>query len=301
MTREARSIIFSSTATKSEMAALSSASDGVQEPAGSLLVALDVGQRNLSLCALRCPLDFSSIVNTSSTPLLRDAKILLQHTALERWEVVSLNGTEQAQTFAERCKAIAEFVKSRKDLFAGASAVIVEHQMHSLMRCLAAALFAAIHVYASESAKVVSQHSNMKLQWRDVTEHCRCANPQDLKKYNVRKRAAVECAEYLLKEEEGPGAGAHEKKHEDLRRMRDLLDSARKKDDLADALLHALAYGFKAHAAPAPKRRRAAKGAVTPQRPQQPPLRQEGPPCSAGEAEKPRPPPLPNEAARPQL
>lgn len=211
-------------------------------PRRPLYVALDVGQKNLSLCALRMPV-FAGDDAPPPTPLLQHARAVLQRSVLERWEVVSLCDTNSGQSFVERCKSIAEFVKGRRVLFAEASVVIIEHQMHSTMRCLASALFASIHMYANTDAKLVSQHSNIKLQWGDLSEHTRCAHA-DLKKYNIRKRAAIECVDYILStQQNNPTTDAVPA--EDTARMQKILREARKKDDLADAMLHVLAYKFR--------------------------------------------------------
>ena len=221
-----------------------------------LLIAIDIGLLNLSLCALRCtPLQLAEC-GRSPPRWLVEARRRLLDAQFVRWEVVALDVPRKC-SFAEKAIAVASFVKERRELFASAAVVVVEHQMQSAMRCLAAALFAAVAAVASETpARLLSQQSHEKLRWADIEE---CTNtPGPLGTYAARKRAAVECAYFLIDmpppilRRGCPRALKHDRAEEEQERtnatdnskdeMRVVLINSRKKDDLADALLHLLAY-----------------------------------------------------------
>lgn len=203
-----------------------------------LIVAIDVGQKNLSLCAMRL---YISSPNTWA--LLTEARERLRKSTLERWEVVNLNPNSRTQSFVERSSAIADFVQHRAALFAEASVVIIEHQMHSLMRSMAAALFACINIYA-KNARLLSQHSSSKLQWKDIVECTGCG--ERLQQYNQRKKVAVKCAEFLLDLPSGLAAKqrallpTYADESPTIVNMRRTFQATAKRDDLADALLHLL-------------------------------------------------------------
>jgi len=205
-----------------------------------LVVAIDVGQKNLSLCALRL---YTPSGNRRA--LLTEARERLERSKLERWEVVNLNSDSRTLSFVERSSAIGKFVKDRAALFQEAAAVIVEQQMHSLMRSMAAALFACISVYTCNT-RLISQHSASKLKWDDIVECVGCSN--QVIQYNQRKKNAIKCAEFLLHRPDSstsmPGAlcSIQPATSSTIPNMLKVFQTAAKKDDLADALLHLLVY-----------------------------------------------------------
>ena len=230
---------------------------GAVEASLPLIVAIDVGQKNLSLCALRLLTPPSG--SDSFKLLLNDARERLRKSVLVVWEVVNLNPTPSALSFVERSAAIADFVHRRAYLFANASVVIIEHQMHSLMRGMAAALFACISLYAKNDARLLSQHSSSKLRWEDMIECTGCGD--QLQKYSQRKKVAVKCADFLLDvpnclvSNQQPALQAtYANESQTICDMRKTSQSTVKRDDLADALLHLLVHDCKTK--PAAKKRR---------------------------------------------
>jgi len=248
----------------------------------SLIVAIDVGLSNLSLCALRCAQWAEA---SERPPLLEDARKRLAQAALERWEVVSL-GLPRGASFAARSEAVAVFVQERRDVFASARAVVIEHQMQATMRTVAAALFAAVRM-VSQDCLLFSQQSKDKLRWKDLGDPAR--GSLDLSTYSKRKQVSVSVAHYLLgmdvpqpqakRRRTGAGPEARLDSYDTtasgpLPTMRAILSSSQKKDDLADALLHLCAFDC-AHnpiSAKTPSRRRRAPART---------------PCSAPSAEAP--------------
>lgn len=237
------------------------APDGVPK---SLIVAIDVGLINLSLCALRCA-HWAEV--SERPPRLEDARKRLAQAEFERWEVVSL-GLPRGASFAARSEAVAAFVQERRDVFASARAVVIEHQMQATMRTVAAALFTAVRMI-SQDCLLFSQQSKDKLRWKDLGEPAR--GSVDLSTYSKRKRVSVSVAYYLLAMD-APQPQAKRRRTGAVPRldsydtaasgplpaMRAILSSSQKKDDLADALLHLCAFDCVHNPTAPPSRRRKA-------------------------------------------
>ena len=170
-------------------------------------VAIDVGSTNMALCALR----FSTAQKKKKTCSLDYARDELHRSELICWEVVALAGSK---TFGEKSTSIANFVKERQSIFEAADIIIIEHQMQAPMRCIAAALFASIRMISE--ASFIFQQSKMKLQWEGV---------QAPSTYNARKKMAIQLTSSLLTPE-----------------MASIFEISKKKDDLADSLLHLLKF-----------------------------------------------------------
>lgn len=205
-----------------------------------LIVSIDVGQQNLALCAIRL---YGKETDLEQSRTLKNARKRLQMSYVEKWEVVAMNTDSNSQPFVNVCSAVAKFVSDRSALFKLASTVIIEQQMNSAMRCISAALFACISTYVNTNATLVSQHSSSKLRWDDL-EDC-IGGKYDKQKYSHRKKIAVKCAEFLL-DVESPASLNCESSNgisqlaNTMWEMRKTFEQAKKKDDLADSLLHLL-------------------------------------------------------------
>ena len=214
-----------------------------------LCVAVDVGLRNMSLCALRLP----SLEGSRPPRCLEGAKRRLRQAHVEAWETSALieRGAKEA-SFVAQAKAVACFVNARRDLFTRADFLVVEHQMAPKMRGLAAALFAAVAVLKPE-LPMHFQMSGAKLAWDDLPV---AAPGARLDTYNGRKKAAVSATHWLLDLEPQP---PRKRKRLEAslcpgRTMACILSQSDKQDDLADSLLHLLAFGT--HAAPKKRQRK---------------------------------------------
>ena len=158
-----------------------------------LIVSIDVGQQNRSLCAIRL---YGKETDLEQSRTLKDAKKRLQMSYVEKWEVVAMNTDSNSQPFVNVCSAVAKFVCDRSSLFELASTVIIEQQMNSAMRCISAALFACISIYVNTNTTLVSQHSSSKLRWDDLQE-C-IGGKYDKQKYSHRNKIAIKCVDFLL-------------------------------------------------------------------------------------------------------
>ena len=222
-----------------------------------LCVAVDIGLRNMSLCALHLP----PLEGSRPPRCLEVAKTRLRQAHVEAWETSALVArTAKEASFVAQAKAVACFVNARRDLFTRADCLIVEHQMAPKMRCLAAALLAAVAAHVPE-LPMHFQMSSAKLAWDDLQVG---APGACLETYNGRKKAAVSAAHWLLDLEPQP---LRKRKRPEAplcpgRAMATVLSQSDKQDDLADSLLHLLAFGT--HAAPKKRQRKApVPGAAT--------------------------------------
>ena len=197
-------------------------------------VALDVGIKNMSICALKLP-----EINESQQKSISTAKTRLQNSELICWESVQLDISKEHSAFVSEAKAVSEFVRSRTYIFEMASYVIVEHQMAAKMRGIAAALFACISLLFP-TVLLHFQLSKTKLSWEDLPEILPDVN---FDTYSARKRASIQIVEWLL---EIPRTNRRQKQASlaaiDTSNMKQLFAASKKKDDLADSLLHLLAF-----------------------------------------------------------
>lgn len=230
-----------------------------------LLIALDVGLKNLSLCALRvsarAPRAPDSATEAKKRPCkgkkralrLEAAKLRLAGAQLVSWEVVAL-GVTSSDSFADRAAAVARFIQERKELFQNAQQVIVEHQMQCIMRSVAAALFACIRM-VNDTVPLCFQQSKLKLAWEDIAGVLAASQGmgplRSATGYAARKKAAVGCACYLLdlstlaltkRRREAVCQHAPLSAGDCRGDMRRIFLQSTKRDDLADALLHLLAH-----------------------------------------------------------
>ena len=225
----------------------------------SRVFAVDVGVKHLSCALLRFP----RVDEDVAVSPLESATSLLRASTLEEWSVEALT----APSFAEVLEAAVRFVERRRDALRRCDAIVIEQQMAPKMRCVAAALFGAARSLAPD-AKVLFQPASSKLDWHE-TVYAALAPGARTDSYGRRKTAAVRLCGGLLAAAGQQAAAAQ-------------LAAGRKKDDLADALLHGLRFAAAASRPP----RRAAK---RPRAPSSAPGRNEGSSSFRSRAGTPRP------------
>lgn len=134
--------------------------------------------------------------------------------------------------------------------------------MQSQMRVIAGALFAAIAMVAPE-VPLVFQQSSAKLHWGDLSDvtACETTSLRGNAAYNARKKAGIAAACFLL----NTNLPARQRRSADEEQlsldletgpMQTILRSGEKRDDLADSLLHLLAYDVRRRKVAVPKRSR---------------------------------------------
>ena len=187
-------------------------------------VAIDVGVKNMALCALR-------LGAPDSEPTLEAAAALVQSAEIVAWEVVALTPAEN--TFAARCASIAEYVSQRRSIFEGADFLVLEHQMQAPMRVVAGAVFSAVRMVSP--VPFAFQLSRMKLAWPGVEA------PTG---YSARKKMAVQLVHRVVQDSSPE--------------FQRLFGASTKKDDLADAMLHLLMFHLRKHGVSCKRKRKRA-------------------------------------------
>ncbi len=234
-----------------------------------LVVAVDVGIRNLSFCAMWCPPQLGCAGAAVKT--LAEVRGRLPHMRLAAWEVVPLS-LSRTLSFADRAAAVADFARARESMFCAAAVVVIEHQMQSVMRSIAASLFSCVRLLGGADVRLATQQAKEKLSWADLAEEAGRADT-----HAQRKRRAVGATRELLGlpsaaarggARRGAGGAALSLLSPPLREgdaappfdaLRRVFLAASKKDDLADSFLHLCAYDCAHNPPPLKRARRAEK------------------------------------------
>lgn len=189
------------------------------------VVACDVGKLNFALCCLEHegpPYQGGlSLLNCEAAALRGQLKVL-------HW--VNLRLTAQKRpTFAQTLQGVVDLIDGREALFRESDFVVIESQMTASMKAISAAFFAALRS-RFPTLTVLFQHGGVKLSFGDL-QAALGGEPLRLDTYALRKRAAVRAARHFCQQCPSalPSEGAP-------------LEAAKKADDLADALLHGLAF-----------------------------------------------------------
>jgi hypothetical protein len=174
------------------------------------VVAVDVGLRNMSWCVCAGPEGL-------------EPQELAARLRLISWTTEALPLPAGAGP-ADALRAVVEHVAGKEELLCAADAVVIEQQPAARMREVAACLFGLARRAARPEALVLLQPSRRKLELvvQDAPELC-----GDRSSWAARKRAAVALTRHLLAERP---------------EWLSVLASAKKKDDMADSFLHAVAY-----------------------------------------------------------
>lgn len=179
---------------------------------------IDIGICNLSYAVVA----FEPQPVTQSTPdITRAEHILAQGENICAWSVETLPLCEGQCAVERVARGCVAFVEQKAELLASCDVVVLEQQMCERMRIVAAALCAAL-VGIHPTVRTTFQSSRCKLQWKGTD--------LDTSTYYRRKRSAVTLCSRVL----GQGPRAAE------------FAAHKKKDDLADSLLHSL-YWICAH------------------------------------------------------
>jgi hypothetical protein len=196
------------------------------------VAAIDVGLRTMAHCVLSWPGD----VPRAAAGLNRARAALAGSAAVVDWGVESLiaaNRKARAHSLSEQLDLVAAYVRRHAALFATCQHVVIEQQPAARMRNLAVALYCCLRREAPD-AVVIFQPAAKKLDWGPALfELLPGTSWGTLRTYAGRKKAAVLLTWALLREE-------GEARFVDARGA---FAATRKRDDLADCFLHALARG----------------------------------------------------------
>ena len=184
------------------------------------VLAFDVGLVNCSWCLLACDCADVRACLASAQEALDGGRV-----RVEALELVAFG--KKATAFATLCENVVAFVTSQASLLEQVNVCVIETQMTSKMKAISAALYAAVRC-RHPSCEVLFQAATAKLSFSDVAAFTGSSLLGS--SYSERKRLAVLIVKQLL---QGAAAVPDACKR--------VFFSSKKKDDLADALLHALA------------------------------------------------------------
>jgi hypothetical protein len=181
------------------------------ESVEKIVVAIDVGLRNMSWCVCAGP--------EGLEPEELAAKL-----RLISWTTEALPLPAGPWRVAEALRAVVEHAADKEQFLERADVIVIEQQPVARMREVAACLFGLARRAARPETSVLLQSARCKLELfaPNAPEMCR-----DRSSYGARKRAAVALTRHLLKGRDD---------------WLSLFERAKKKDDLGDSFLHALTY-----------------------------------------------------------
>jgi hypothetical protein len=181
------------------------------------VLAVDVGLVNCSCCVAEASCECLPVLGRLHE--LVDAGTL----DIERLESVKLGANRNA-TAASIFDNVIAFLQARTARFAEVNAIVIETQMSARMKAIAAAFYTAARCLFPRAA-VLFQSATAKLNFADLAAYCEGAASAT---YAQRKKTSVAIAKKLLAANVRP-------------EIKQTFSAATKKDDLSDALLHALA------------------------------------------------------------
>ena len=202
------------------------------------VLAVDVGLVNCSYCFL-----YST---GSCIPVLQCLHDQLSNSdiIIKELELVKLGANKNASAAATFDNVLV-FMQSHADEFNTADVIVIETQMTARMKAIAASFYTASRCLFP-NAMVQFQSASAKLNFADLAAYSEV--PVSTATYTQRKKAAVVIARKLTSANIRP-------------EIRQAFLKAKKKDDLSDALLHALA-ALCTHSKPAkPKAKSKARSA----------------------------------------
>ena len=215
-----------------------------------VVTSLDVGIRHMAICVLRYTVDSTE---EGDSALERVSNRIVD---VCNWEVTPLcQQDEKDGNFTETCQRVSRYVHSRADFFRNSFAIVVEHQMAARMRCVAAALLGAIGIVAPGVPCSFQLSARKLAAWQEEV-------PQDaLKSYSGRKKAAILVVQKVLGLPEVlPRGRARAHVMSSSPRwdaMATFFLQSSKRDDLADAWLHNMAFAHYNFFAPTRRKRKA--------------------------------------------
>jgi hypothetical protein len=182
------------------------------------VLAVDVGLVNCSFCLLEATVSCVPVLQTLHDHLETNG------ITIEDLDLIKLGANKHAAAAATFDNVIL-FLQSHADAFASVDVIVIETQMTARMKAIAAAFYTTARCLFPQ-AKVLFQSATAKLNFSDLTAYAESAISTST--YAQRKKASVSVAKKLTSTNIRP-------------EIKQAFLKAKKKDDLSDALLHALA------------------------------------------------------------
>ena len=200
------------------------------------VLAFDIGQNNFAYCALQ-----ARSAEYSPCLVRFEDSLKVGDLCVEAWRVLQVTSAKRpsVQTVLD---GVVQLVRDQLELIRSVDVVVIEQQMTRRMCVISACLFGAVRALAP-AVQVYHQSASLKLGFGDLAAFLP-GHSAALGTYCQRKQVAVKVARRLC------GSAGDEAER--------TFASSKKKDDLADSLLHALAALAVRCTPPraAPKRRR---------------------------------------------
>jgi len=191
------------------------------------LMAIDPGVVNLAYCVLEWDIA-APPPSELSLALLRE-ELRGGRLRLLDWAVLPLLASGRSGPIAATLSGVVDFLLARGDMIRGLHRVVIEQQMKASMKQVAACFYGGLRALCSD-VEVIMQSASLKLAFGDLAAFAPCdaaTGAVALTTYAQRKKAAVAVAARLR--DALPAT------------LADVFATCKKKDDLADALLHGLA------------------------------------------------------------
>jgi hypothetical protein len=179
------------------------------------VVGVDVGAKNMAVCLLEI-----DPVRTNSLAVIRDQ---LTDQCVKCWQVFEV--IPMRATTTKQMEIMIAWVNANEHIFSVATHVVIEQQMTARMKNLSTCIYICVR-NMNKDAVIIIQPASKKLLWSDLGSF---VIDGDITSYYQRKKTAVCIARELFC---------------DCVEASEIMSSSKKKDDLADALLHALFFAF---------------------------------------------------------
>jgi hypothetical protein len=203
-----------------------------------IVVGVDVGIRNLSLCKMK--IEAGTPYLSAALTAVERATSTLPHVHVLKWDVVDIAIGKSVRSLCHTVMLdllLAYFSSDGAEYLQDADAIVIESQITAKMKMISAGLYVLGRSMAP-GAKVQFQSALKKLAYAPEDMETLCGVPISTATYAKRKKAAVSMCKALLSHlavDNPDAATAHDHFH-----------SSKKKDDLADSFLHALYHSVDA-------------------------------------------------------
>jgi hypothetical protein len=179
------------------------------------VVGIDVGAKNMALCSLE--------LEPVRTNILAEVRDRLSDDCVKYWGVFEVIPARATTT--KQMEIVIAWVTENQHLFSVATHVVIEQQMTARMKNICTCIYVCVR-NINKDAVIVIQPASKKLMWSDIGSF---VIGGDIKSYYQRKKTAISIARELFC---------------DCACASETLATSKKKDDLADALLHALYFAY---------------------------------------------------------
>jgi hypothetical protein len=191
------------------------------------VLALDIGISNMAHCIVAFPeRGAARSERVAATEPLKLARALLGESTIVEWKRSSI-GCSRGATTADLVDMALVYYRRNRSAFLGCDEAVIEQQPAARMRNIAVAIFALLR---ADGITARFQGASQKLAFGAQAMSAYLGESADARHYRSRKRLGEQLVRRLITE--------HDRHVDELR----LFVCEKKRDDLADCLLHCLAH-----------------------------------------------------------